>query len=241
MSSSGGPCVRARLLDTALTVIGLCGVVLVFMPFAQDYVPVADIEWTWSAAPPVTLVLPCIILPTAISLGYFVVHLAGRLPRWASGTGWILAVMSAGAFLASMFRDLEASDPSLISAIAPFLGAFASAAWLSMKGVKEPGARGGLIAMQCVYVTLLVFAFAMAVTWGRFQVGAWFGVAAASAYLLQIAIALRRSLLILLMLAPLCMIWSVFTGMLGGATWELTLHNGADVISAYATPVEAER
>lgn len=218
MSCSADPCVRARRIDSGLTVIGLCGVVLVFMPFALDYVPISDIDWTWWATPPVALVLPCIILPPAISLGYVVLHLAGRLPGWASAGGFILAAISAGAFLASLFRDLEVSDPSLIWAIAPFLVAFASAAWLSIKGVNGRIACRGLIAMQCVYVTLIVFAFAIAVAWGRFQIGAWFGVAATSAYLVQIALALQRSILILLMLAPLCMIGFAFTGMLGGVS-----------------------
>jgi hypothetical protein len=216
MNYSAVPGLKTRQIDIGLTVIGLCGLALVFTPFALDYVPILDIDWTWQATPHVTLVLPCIVLPPAITLGYVVWHVSGRLPGWATAGGFILAAVSASAFLAAFFRDLEISDPSRILFIGPFLIAFTSAAWLCTVGVNKGSAVRGLIAMQCIYATLIVFAFAMAIFWDRVQIGGWLGAVASFAYLAQVALALRRPIHILVMLVPLALIGLIFTGMQGG-------------------------
>ena len=209
------PGLATRRIDIALTVIGLSGVVLVFMPFALDYVPIFDIDWDWWATPHVTLVLPCIVLPTVISLVYILRHVSGRIPGYAMVGGYFLAAISAGAFLTVLFQEIDISNESTVLVIGPLLLAFASAAWLSIRCVNVNLAFGGLIAMQCVYVTLIVFAFAMAIFWDRFQIGAWLGAVVVTAYLTQISFALRRPVLILVMIVPLALIGLVFTGMLG--------------------------
>jgi hypothetical protein len=204
-----------RQTDIALTATSLCGVVLVFMPFALDYVPIFDLDWNWWATPHVTLVLPCIVLPPIITLGYILRLVSGRLPGWFMVGGYFLAVISAGAFLAVLFGELDISARSAILAIGAVLLAFVSGAWLSITGVNITLAVGGLIAMQCVYVTLIVFALAMAIFWDRLQIGAWLGAIALAAYLTQISLALQRPMLIFVLIVPLALIGLVYTGMLG--------------------------
>ena len=208
------PRLTTRRMDVALTVIGLSGVVLVFMPFALDYVPIRDIDWDWWATPHVALVLPCIVLPPVISLCYIQRHVSGRLPDWAVSGGYFLAAISAGAFLTALFRDFDRSDGSLILVVGPFLIAFAGVAWLSIKGTNISLAVGGLVAMQCVYATLIVFALAMAITWDRFQIGAWLGAVALLAYLAQITLVLRRPVFIAAILIPLVLSGLNVTGAL---------------------------
>jgi len=80
MSTIAATGIKTRQIGIALTVIGLCGVALPFMPFAVHYVPISDVEWHWSSYPHFTLVLPCIVLPPVIGLGYIVWHAGGQLP-----------------------------------------------------------------------------------------------------------------------------------------------------------------
>lgn len=200
-----------RRLGIALTIVGLGAIPIPFIPFALDYVPLAEMEWRWSTFPHFTLVLPCTVLPPLISIGYIVRHLTGRLPAWTPAAGYLLAAVSASAFLAGLFNELEVTKPFDLFLVGLFLVAFAGAAWLVFRGATRDSPLRGLLMMQCVYVTLMVFAIATATFWGDLQIGGWLGVTAVLAYFSQIAAAVKQYRLLLVFVIPLALIGWVFS------------------------------
>ena len=186
------PATMTGRLGIVFTIAGLSAIPIPFIPFAVDYVPISDMEWHWSKFPHFTLVVPCIALPPMISIGYIAWHVAGRLPAWTPIAGYGLAAVSVTAFLAGL--------------LSLFRFAFAGSAWLGLKGVDRDCPVRGLILMQCVYVTLMVFAIATARFWGGLQIGGWLGVTALFAYVGQIAAALKRYRLLLVIVLPLALI-----------------------------------
>lgn len=200
-------------MSIALTLAGLCGIGLPFVPFTVGYVPISEVDWDWSESPHFTLVLPCMVLPPLISLGYVVWHVAGRLPLWVAAGGYVLAAVFAGACLTGLLGSSGASDRLVLTVIGLFLVAFASAAWISLKGVNRESPIRSLVAMQGVYATLMVFALAAAHFWGDYQTGAWLGAITLFAYLGQITLAVKKYRSVLLILIPLALIgWIVSAG-----------------------------
>ena len=145
-----------------------------------------------------------------ISLGYVAWHVAGRLPLWVAAGGYVLAAVFAGAILAGLLGSSGAPDRKSLTIIGLFLVAFASAAWISLNGVNRESPIRGLVAMQGVYATLMVFALAAAHFWGDYQTGAWLGAITVFAYLGQITLTVKKFRSILLILMPLALIgWIV--------------------------------
>lgn len=204
--TANSPATMTGRLGIVFTIAGLSAIPIPFIPFAVDYVPISDMEWHWSKFPHFTLVVPCIALPPMISIGYIAWHVAGRLPAWTPIAGYGLAAVSVTAFLAGLLNHLEVSDPFELFLISLFLFAFAGSAWLGLKGVDRDCPVRGLILMQCVYVTLMVFAIATARFWGGLQIGGWLGVTALFAYVGQIAAALKQYRLLLVIVLPLALI-----------------------------------
>jgi len=207
MRIAGLPGLVARRSDVLLTLIGLSGIALPFLPFASDYVPMFSVEWRWPSYPNITLVLPCMVLPPLISLGYIVRLVTGRFPFWANAAGYALAAAVAAGFLAGQIKALDLPDPRGILVVGLFFVAFAVSVWLSRSAAEKRSEIPALILLQSVYVILMVFGLAIASFWGDLQIGAWLGVATLLAYLLQIALAVKQYRPVVLLAIPLALIF----------------------------------
>jgi len=188
-----------RKLHVALTALGVGGIVLSFFPFAFDYVPIRDVFPGGFLAPSWWTVLPCMLLPLPIAIGYGVWLTRGLLPRWYSTSAYAVAGLSAGLFLAALLLDYAFDGVEGIAYPALFLIAFCAVAGLIVWGTeREP--RAGLIAMQAVYVVQMQFWLVFAA--GEFQTGAWLGTATSLAYLAHIMLIVERRAWLILLLVP---------------------------------------
>lgn len=191
-----------------LTLIGMSGTFLPFVPFTYDQVPLdallpeSVLSTLWA------LVAPCVLLPLAVSIGYATWLIMGYLPRWLAITNYAFAVISACANLAGLGIE-GPNEMELITMILLFSIAFAVAAWLSIRGVVYTDGMRSLVAMQGVYVAPMAFWVAFAQN--DFQVGAWLGVVTLLVYSAQIAIAVRRRWQVLIVIIPMVSIISFMT------------------------------
>lgn len=202
----------------ALTVIGLSGIVLSFVAFSGDIIPLTDVLLDWDFSYKLwLLVAPCIVLPITTSLGYGLWLTTGRHSPWMVKTGYFLAALFACTTLVAMGLDSR-DDPELLAITLLFAAAFAGAAWLSIKGVGHDSGVGGLVAMQSTYSVPMTFwvAFAYFVQ-EDFQSGAWLGVATLLAYLAQIALAAKRRWFVLAAIVPMAFIIALMK--MTGQSW----------------------
>ena len=200
-----------RNLQIALTLAGISGLVLPFVPFTYDVVPFTDVlldatldDSLWQMA------TPTILLPLLITAGYVARLLMKRAPPWidVTGYGWAFAAMFL--FLVGAADDVGDSDHSL-PIILLSATAFAGGIWLSLG---EGAARGdGLVALQAAYLAPTTFWIAFAL-FNELEIGAWLAVVAAFAYSMQVvSVATYRSRALVLFL-PLAaqMVYLVITG-----------------------------
>lgn len=189
-----------RNLQIALTLTGIAGLVLPFVPFAYDVVPFTDVlvdatldEALWQMA------VPTIVLPLPILLGYGARLLTGRSPRWFDAVGYALALFSMALFLIGAAEDVGVEDPwsaVVLLSVAAFAGGIFSS-------LRNGAAQGdGLVALQVAYLPPTAFWIAFAFV-SNAQIGAWLAVVAASAYSLQILSVVDRRGRTLLLFLPI--------------------------------------
>ncbi len=186
-----------KKVQIALTVIGLSGIILSFVPFAAGIAPyelifVEQYVDTWSLTFSSFLVAPCVFLPILVSMGYVLWLITGRLPRWTMLASYVLAALFMCSSLAGfiyIYID-ESFDPNVLAMIVLFALSFTIVGWLSIRGIKQHSTAGGLVAMQGVYAIQMTFWVMVALDY--FEIGAWLAVISLLAYLAQIALALKR-------------------------------------------------
>jgi hypothetical protein len=198
----------AKKAQIVLTLIGLSGIFLSFVPFTYDQIPLDALFVDSVLSTLWALVAPCVILPIAVSIGYATWLIVGYLPRWLVTMNYALAVISACANLAGL--GIEGPyETELIIMILLFVIAFANAAWLILQAVPSATEIRSLVAMQAVYVFPMAFWVAFAQR--DFQIGAWLGVVALLAYLPQITMAVKRRRQVLAIFIPIVSIILLMT------------------------------
>ena len=180
-----------KKVQIALTVIGLSGIILSFVPFTSGVAPyevILDLQFVdlW------LLVAPCVFLPILVSMGYVLWLITGRLPRWTMLASSVLAAL----FMCSSLTGFiyiyidNSFDPNVLAMIVLFALSFTIVGWLSIRGIKQHSTAGGLVGMQGVYAIQMTFWVMVALD--DFEIGAWLAVISLLAYLAQIALALKR-------------------------------------------------
>lgn len=187
----------------ALTVIGLCAIVLSFVSFTGDIRPLADVLFNWGFFDELWLLAaPCIILPIPISMGYVLRLTTGRQPQWVVNTSYALAALFACTSMAALTLNGPYA-PELMAMTLLFAAAFTSAAWFSIRRIRRDSGLRGLVAMQCVYAVPMTFWVAFArYAQDDFQSGAWLGVITLLAYLTQTALAANSRWSVLAVIVP---------------------------------------
>ncbi len=183
-----------KKVQIVLTVIGLSGIILSFVPFTYDAKPydvifggrvaLVEVQDFW------LLVAPCFFLPILVSMGYVLWLITGRLPRWTMLASYVFAALFMCSSLAGFIYIDDSFDPINLAMIVLFALSFTIVGWLSIRGIRQHSTAGGLVAMQGVYAIQMTFWVMFAL--GDFQIGAWLAVISLPAYLAQIALALKR-------------------------------------------------
>lgn len=214
---------RTSPAQTALTVLGLGGVVLVFLPFIDSYVPVEvflegleDFE-LFGLAP---LLGPFVVLPFFICAGYLRWVLTGELSRWEGWVGYALALivvvlLSLLIIIIQAWWELGFDEEMLFVAfLALGLGA---GAWFVVQNLRHgaPPTLTALVAMQLAYLP-----FALGWLWGPISVliedyasisdmpiGADFAFLTVLVYTAQAALSLRGQPRLPFRLLPLGLVW----------------------------------
>jgi hypothetical protein len=187
-----------RPIHTALTVLGAGGVVLSFVPFAFDYLPIRDAFSGGFLDPSWWSVLPCMALPLLAVIGYGIWLKRGLLPRRYATSSYVIVGLSIGSFLVGLVSDFMFTGAEII--LYPVFGAaFLGAVGLVMRGIDDDP-RASLIAIQAVYIVQMQFWLALAT--GEFQAGAWLGAMTSLVYLAQITLVVKRRAWLPLLLVP---------------------------------------
>ncbi len=182
-----------KKVQIALTVIGLSGIILSFVPFASGVAP-------YEVILDGPFVAPCVFLPILVSMGYVLWLITGRLPRWTMLASYVFAALFMCSSLAGfiyIYID-DSFDPYVLAMIVLFALSFTIVGWLSIRGIKQHSTAGGLVAMQGVYAIQMTFwvMYALEVdvqyALDLLEIGAWLAVISLPAYLAQMALALKR-------------------------------------------------
>jgi hypothetical protein len=202
-----------KKVQIALTVIGLSGIILSFVPFTSGIAPYEVIfDEQFFDFDLRVLVAPCVFLPILVSMGYVLWLITGRLPRWTMLASYVLAALFMCSSLAGfIYIYIDNSfDPNVLAMIVLFALSFSIVGWLSIRGIKQHSTAGGLVAMQGVYAIQMTFWVMVALD--DFEIGAWLAVITLLAYLAQIAIALKRPWWVMAVAVSMAGIASLFTG-----------------------------
>lgn len=212
--------IRKHPAQAVLTVLGLSGVALVFLPFTYDVVPVSVFLELPPPLPPfrgilnfgkiVWHVIPFVVLPFAISAGYLRWLLTGRSSRGEAGLGYTLALIAACVLVLVIFVDwldwiTYRHDPrdyvlsptwreqvAWQSVIYPLI-AFGAGAGLVMQNLRgrTPSVPNALVAMQVVYLPLAPYLIFVGLSFGP-QIGCYVTIVPLLAYSAQIVMAAKR-------------------------------------------------
>ncbi len=191
---------KVRKFQVALTLIGMSGIVLSFVPFAYDQIPAEVFLFDSILSSLWALVAPCVLLPVAVSTAYAVWLIKNYLPRWLEVSNYAFATLSVCAILSGL--GIEGPyETELITMFLLFIIACAGAAWLSIRGTAHSPEIRSVVAMQAVYFVPMSFWVAFAQT--DFQIGAWLGVVTLLTYLAQIALQVKHRLQMLAVIIPI--------------------------------------
>ncbi len=198
-----------KKVQIALTVIGLSGIILSFVPFTSGIAPyevILDEPFVdlWF------LVAPCVFLPILVSMGYVLWLITGRLHRWTMLASYVFAALFMCSSLAGFIYIDDSFDPYVLAMIVLFALSFTIVGWLSIRGIKQHSTAGGLVAMQGVYAIQMTFWVMVALD--DFEIGAWLAVISLLAYLVQIALALKRPWWVMAVAVSMAGIASLSTG-----------------------------
>ena len=149
---------RKRPAQAVLSVLGLSGVALVFLPFIDSYVPMEVLlenldELFWFV-----LVGPFVALPFFISAGYLRWVLSRTRSRWQTALGYALALIVHVLFSLLLIQMWWGSgfDEELLLIAFPAVGLGASV-WFVLQNLRH-GALAALTALQAMQLAYLPFA-----------------------------------------------------------------------------------
>jgi hypothetical protein len=149
---------QKRPVQAVLTVLGVSGVILVFLPFIDNYVPVEVFLENVDELFGLALVGPFVVLPLFISAGYLRWVLSGTLSHWESRLGYGLASVVLVLFSLLMIQVGWESgfDDDLLLIAFPAVG-LGAGAWFVLQNVRH-GAPAALTALQATQFAYLPFA-----------------------------------------------------------------------------------
>ena len=142
------------------------------MPFTYDQIPLDVLVNEPLTSAIWCLVVPCVLLPLAVTVGYATWLISGYLPQWLVSTNYALAALSVFSSLAGLGGE-GSYEPELMTMLLLFVIGFGSAAWLSMGDVARIPAVRNIVMMQCIYIVPMAFWVTFAQK--DFQIGAWLG------------------------------------------------------------------
>lgn len=191
-----------KSLQAALTVLGLAGIAMSFVPFVLGVVPFTEVllepvDGLWIRT------APCILLPVLITPAYAAWLVKDRIPARVSTAALLLAGLFATGVLVRAAIYPESGDPMDIYYASALFLAFAGAAWLSLRGIRHDMQIRGLVAMQCVFIVSITFFVIAAFVEGIQQIGAWLALVTILVYFAQISLAVKRQVWMLALIVPI--------------------------------------
>ncbi len=227
--------IRKHPAQAVLTVLGLSGVVLVFLPFTENVLPIVFVLQP-TPLPPFRGILnfgsvywfavPFVVLPFAISAGYLRWLLTGRLSRRVAAADYALALIAACVLVLVILVDWLDSiackelyspgwcrDPFMAlvpwQSVAYPLVAFSAGAGFVIQNVRNATRSGpnALVAMQVVYLPLALFLILGGLDGP--QIGCYLTIVPVLAYSAQIVMAAKRLWQALIFFVPFGLVWGV--------------------------------
>jgi hypothetical protein len=190
--------IKCQRLLSLLTLVGFSGIVLLFMPFAEG-IDVSD-GWEWIGPS----IIPGVVLPFLISLGYLVWIIVGRLPRWANAAGYVVAIATSAAALSASdwSSPFGGNIESVVFSLAIFLVVPAICISLGVvRGLTGDIPVKGLAASQSIYALWMV-CYLEIVSPLPYDIGAWLGGLTIAVYFVQIGLVVDRLRWLPLFVAP---------------------------------------
>lgn len=176
--------IKYRYLQSLLTLVGFSGIVLLFLPFANE-IDVSD-GWEWVGL----FITPGVVLPFLISSGYLAWILIGRLPRWANPAGYAVAIATSAVALSP--QDWSSPFGDIAAELAIWL--VAPAVCISfgiIRGLPGDAPVRGLAAMQSIYALYMGCCLEIVAPL-TYDVGAWLGGLTIAAYFGQIGLVVNH-------------------------------------------------
>lgn len=196
----------AQPIHVAFLILGASAILLLFLPFAWDVVPFADVFMDWQDLDPLWLIsAPCIVLPIPVTVTYAVWR--HRLPGSAMLAANALAALCVVGIVAGLRNVFTAGGPDAILLALSFGSAFGGVGLLVLRGIYPGHTAKPIVTMQAVY--LIPMSFYLAGVGFELQIGGWLGVIASFTYLAQIALAVKNYWWVLALVMPLVGIISV--------------------------------
>ncbi len=216
--------IRTHPVQTVLTVLGLNGVLLIFLPFAarnrEVYIPaVVFIEELPLSLPPFVFfgalswwLAPFVLVPSAISAGYLRWLRIGQLSRGEEIAGYVFALLAACSIvlveIADMVLRYQPVEIGDFYALIIF-GAGALFVIQNARSTVSP-VPNSLVAMQVAYLPFaIVWILLVVIEDPRPLVGWYLAVVTVLAYSVQIVLAAERPWQTLIFFAPLALAWGL--------------------------------
>ncbi len=205
--------IRKHPAQTVLTVLGLSGVLLIFLPFTGSYIPAG--EFLVSLNPYddfLVLIAPCVILPFVISIGYLRWLLIGPLSRGEKITGYVFALLAAYSVLliaiAEMLDDGQVGTDDFyflsMFGVGPLFGALFVILNIRNTPASVPNA---LVAMQVAYLPFTIYWLLVAIGWGQ-EIGWYLAIVTVLVYSTQIVMVAKRIWYALIFFIPLILAYT---------------------------------
>ncbi len=222
--------IRKHPAQTVLTVLGLSGVVLIFLPYVNVdrwYVPVVTFLEGLEERNlfMIAFVGPFVVLPLFISAGYLRWVLTGGLSPWEGRLGYTLALLVVAPFLLLVIQAWWESDllKDWDLFVFPALG-LGAGGWFIIQEFRHgaPRTLTGLVAMQLVYLPFAVFWLAsligaligaLYVKMSDVGVGAYLVPITVIVYTVQAALSVHGQPQKLFRLLPLVLVWVPWVGL----------------------------
>jgi hypothetical protein len=223
--------IRKRPAQTALTILGLSGVALVFLPFVDSHVPIQALLDALDELLFLALLGPFVVLPIFIFIGYLHWVLSGKLSRWESNLGYGFALMVVVLFALAVMQDWRESGLDMWPIFVFVAIGLGGGIWLVIQSLRtgSPSPCTALMAMQLAY---LPFALGwLAVLPGselirdfdsilNLPIGPCLAFLTVLAYTVQIALSVRGQPRVALRLLPLGLAWLPWLGVLVSVWFE---------------------
>ncbi len=202
--------VRKHPAQAVLTVLGLSGVLLIFLPFVYSYTPAEVFLESLNNNP--VLVAPCVILPFVISIGYLRWLLIGPLSRGEKITGYVFALLAAYSVLIYEIADMvylnrpvRIDDFYFLSMLG--VGALFGALFVILNARSTPASvPNALVAMQVAYLPLTMTWVLAGIDDG--QAGWYFAVVTVLVYSTQNVMLAKRIWYALIFFIPLALVYT---------------------------------